>query len=183
MCQNDEKKDDCGGGCGGCPGEKFVVDVAAILLEEASVLATRIRRYSIVQGEIWRRVPDLARAVCSHHGGDTEAYNFASKRNAWPVSPSTHGGECKVYVDLRTGELGSLWHLMDRNEFHSASDADILHLVGNLETLDAAALVAKLEAEVEAHRAKGAVPTQDPSDMSPRAEPFRQFEPHRYILG
>jgi hypothetical protein len=155
MCKKEGKTGGCGGGCVGCPGKKNRHDV---IRHNAAYLAQQIRDYCTSQVKTWQKVPRLA-LEAGAHGDDADDYHHAFQ-GLWTIRVR----DCKMFIVLRSGELYSTFA---RNEVRPAEDEEVLLLASHLDLLDAAALVARLEAEVLAPRAcDDATSEQDAGGMS-----------------
>lgn len=112
---------------------------------DTAALVRTIREYVRSQAETWQLVPYLA-LEADGRSGYSDNYARAYRQGVWAIESSARDGSYTVYVDLATGELVNPFSFHEQARCVDAYDSHVLALATNLDQLDAAALVAGLEA-------------------------------------
>lgn len=112
---------------------------------DAAALVRGIREYAKSQVEDWRRIPYLA-LEADGRSGYSDNYARAYRQGVWAVEASARDGSYTVYVDLATGELVNPFSFHEQARCVDAYDSHVLALATSIGQLDAAAIVAGLEA-------------------------------------
>ncbi len=101
-------------------------------------LAVKIREYVRLQLKSWQRVPWLA-LQADGRGGYSDDYGKAYKYGLWPILCGKGGGT--FFIDCMTGEIV-------HNVGEVASDDGVISYSVDLDLLDAAKIIARLEKQM-----------------------------------
>ena len=117
-----------------------------MISQDARRLAEEIICHVRAQLSLWRRVPWLALEADGRASHD-DARCHAFMQGVWPAGEHARVDAAALLIDLRTGEIIRAAPFLTCGWYQRPDDAEVLGLVGSLASLDAAALIARLEAE------------------------------------